>query len=186
MKSVSVAGGKLAAVCLVCALCISAVHALTAPVARRNASRELDATLRSLSGGGAVGDERPVEQAFPVRTLYPVRDKAGKIESYIVVLEGKGYGGTLPLMARYAPNGAILAVLLRENQETPGMGKRAEEPGYMKIFIGTGGTRPVPSRMGQLEPEAADGVSGATVTFAGIGKALDAGSRFVGSGGGLR
>jgi electron transport complex protein RnfG len=173
------AGGKLALVCLVCALTLGIVNALTAPVIKANAVREDRAALNRLSGGGVVGEARVVGGSEYVRLFYPVRDKAGKAASYIIRLAGRGYGGDLPLLAGYKADGQILSVVLTDSDETPGLGKRAESPAYMRKFIGAGAAKPVPTRKNQLSEEDADAVSGSTVTFIGIGKALEAGSKFV-------
>ena len=69
------------------------------------------------------------------------------------------------------------------NAETPGLGKEAENPSYMEMFIGHGGEEDVPTGTSDLEPAEADAVSGATLTFLGIARALEAGSDYVASGG---
>ncbi len=65
-----------------------------------------------------------------------------------------------------------------DNQETPGLGKEAENPEYMKKYIGTGEDSPVPVRKSQLSQEDADAITGASITFMGIGKALASASDY--------
>ena len=67
---------------------------------------------------------------------------------------------------------------LMSNTETVGFGKKAENPSYMEIFKGYGDDEPVPATKADLGPDV-DVVSGATVTFSGITKALDLGSDLV-------
>ena len=89
------------------------------------------------------------------------------------------------ILANYSSDGEVTAVVLMENQETPGLGKKAEKPEYMDKFIGTGGgAGDVPVRKGQLPQGEADAITGATVTFIGIAKALHTGSAFVKENGG--
>ena len=109
----------------------------------------------------------------------------------------------MKLLAAYDSKGTILDVRLLDNDETPGLGKKAEASGYMDKFRGTGGSgRPVPVTkemllgeksqgegsgkltfggwfLGEVEGDTTDSVSGATITFVGISKALDQGSRFI-------
>lgn len=76
-------------------------------------------------------------------------------------------------------DGEVFSVVLMENQETPGLGKEAEKESYMEKFTGKGDDEEIPVRKGMLSQEQADSISGATITFVAIGKALKAGSEFV-------
>ena len=92
---------------------------------------------------------------------------------------GSGYGGDMRILAGYRSDGEVFAARLMRNNETPGLGKQAEEPGYMEKYTGHGDEEPIPTRPDQLPPEQADSVSGATITFISIGEALAAGSDFL-------
>ena len=85
----------------------------------------------------------------------------------------------MDIMAGIRQSGEVFSVLLMDNQETPGLGKKAEADGYMDKYIGTGGDSPVPVSKDQLQKDEADAVSGATITFIGIGQALSDGSNFI-------
>jgi electron transport complex protein RnfG len=97
----------------------------------------------------------------------------------VLELEGSGYGGEMRILARYDGEGAIRAVKLMDNTETPGLGKKAETPTYMDKFIGTGAPEePVPVRKDMLASSEADAVTGATITFLGISQALAEGAQY--------
>jgi electron transport complex protein RnfG len=114
-----------------------------------------------------------------VVTRYPVLED-GKERGSLLELVGTGYGGDLKILARYDASGEVRAVKLMEDEETPGLGKKAESPGYMDKFIGTGTAgNPVPTRKDMLAGGEADAITGATITFLGVSKALAEGSRFV-------
>jgi electron transport complex protein RnfG len=84
------------------------------------------------------------------------------------------------VLARVDGNGTIRAVRLMDNSETPGLGKKAENPDYMNKFIGTGGPdHPVPVRKSSLSAAEADAVTGATITFLGVSRALAEGARYI-------
>jgi electron transport complex protein RnfG len=106
--------------------------------------------------------------------------EGGKPVGMLLQLTGSGYGGDLKILARYQLDGAIVAVELLEDSETPGLGKKAESPSYMEKFVGTGSPeKPVPVRKDMLSAQQADAVTGATITFMGISKALADGAAYV-------
>jgi electron transport complex protein RnfG len=92
----------------------------------------------------------------------------------------------MTMLAGYTIEGEVIGVQLLDNAETPGLGKKAEEPGYMDKFIGTGADSSIPTRKSDLAPAQADAVSGSTITFSGIANALVDGSQFAEQQGGAQ
>lgn len=174
-------GVKLALICTVAAVVLGLVNAVTAPVIVENRERALAEGLASIvsqSGlaGATVGEPQQLPATESATNAYPVRTADGSVGGYVVQLVGTGYGGDMQMLAGYYPDGELFSARLMENQETPGLGKKAESPGYMDKFIGTGADSPVPTSKGDLPPAEADGITGATITFLGIGRALADGS----------
>jgi electron transport complex protein RnfG len=97
----------------------------------------------------------------------------------VVRLIGQGYGGDMVILAGVRPDGEIFSAELMQNKETPGLGKEAEKEGYMEKYTGTGDDEPVPVRKDMLSQEQADAITGSTITFIGIGRALQEGSAYV-------
>ena len=93
-------------------------------------------------------------------------------------LKSMGYGGDLIILGNFKTNGEIIDAKLMEDAETPGLGKKAENAEYMNKFKGTGADKPVPVKKTMLESSDADAVTGATITFTGVSKALEYGSEF--------
>jgi electron transport complex protein RnfG len=119
-----------------------------------------------------------VPESTVVVTRYPVI-KEGQSTGMLLELEGSGYSGEMKILARYEEDGTIRAVRLMDNTETPGLGKKAENPAYMEKFLGTGSAAtPVPVRKDMLQTGDADAVTGATITFLGISKALAEGAEY--------
>lgn len=200
MKNIQllIVGLKLCAICAVAALCLSLLNEVTEPqILARKVQEEKDA-LAWLVPGGNPGEKVMVDPEAMVRAYYPIASG----ESYVLDLRGSGYGGDMKILAAYRTDGSILSVRLLDNQETPGLGKRAESPSYMEKFLDTGDPGdPIPTSKEMLqsgtsavgEPTAAgfqwfpigaagagtDTVSGATITFLGVSRALEAGSEFV-------
>ena len=202
-----VLGLRLCLICAVAALCLGLLNEVTEPaIVARKVQEEKDA-LAWLIPEGRPGEKVAVEGDAAVTAYYPV-SVAGSSERYILDLRGAGYGGDMKILAAYMPDGTLLGAKLLDNQETPGLGKRAESPTYMDMFAGRGSAdAPVPvskEMLGSGGGEGAagssaaaesrgrfrffprgaaeggtDAVSGATVTFLGVSRALAAGAAYV-------
>ena len=176
MNDLVLIGGKLAIICLVAALALGIVNAITAPEIVRVKERQLQAALDQVSIGGSIGEVIEVKSGA-VDSYYPLNMSGGL--GYVIKLIGIGYGGDMEILTSYRESGKILAVTLMDNAETPGLGKEAERPQYMEMFVSHGGESDIPTSKQELETREADAISGATITFLGIGEALSAGERFV-------
>ncbi len=165
--------GKLALICAISALLLGMVNSITEPAIAIRKAAELKAALENLLETGTPGAIEELEDAGSIQARYPVVGA----DAWILEFTGKGYGGDMKILASYETDGTVMDVVLMDNSETPGLGKKAESHGYMDKFIGTGGDSPVPVTKNELE--APDAVSGATITFAGIAGPLKEGSEYV-------
>lgn len=172
-------GSKLAVICAVAAIALGIVNAITEPNIIKMKKEKLEAALEKVSGGMKVGDYVAVKDNPIVNGYYPLSNSDNKITGYICRLTGIGYGGDLKLISGISSRGKILSAILLEDLETPGLGQEAEKQSYMVKYIGTGQDKPVPVRKTQLSPKDADAVTGASITFMGVGKALAAGSEYI-------
>lgn len=163
---------RLGIIGAVAALLLAVINNFTEPVIAERKAAELEAALTVLAAGGrpGAGEMNPAEG---VNQRWPISSGG-----WILELDAVGYGGPMTVVASYGADGAILVSRLMDNGETVGFGKKAEEDSYMEIFVGSGGDRPVPADKAALGADA-DVVSGATVTFSGISKALSRGSDLV-------
>ena len=179
MKTILITGLKLFGICAVAALALGAVNSITEPRIAQYKIEQLRQALAELTPDAQAGEAVEVAENPVVATRYPVLEDGQEVGS-LLELVGTGYGGDMKILARYDRSGEIRAVKLMDNEETPGLGKKAESPGYMDKFIGTGTAGdPVPTRKDMLPASEADAVTGATITFLGVAKALAEGSRFV-------
>ncbi|MBA7628986.1 Ion-translocating oxidoreductase complex subunit G [subsurface metagenome] len=179
MKKILISGGKLFSICAVAALTLGVINAITEPVIEHRKIIELERALLELAPDAETGAVSVPDENLNVRAVYPLA-KGGKEAGYILELFGIGYSGDMKILARFAADGSIASVKLMDNLETPGLGKKAEDPAYMRKFLGTGGSaRPVPVRKDMLTGAQADAITGATITFLGISKALAKGSRYI-------
>ncbi|MBN1525581.1 MAG: FMN-binding protein [Spirochaetales bacterium] len=110
-----------------------------------------------------------------VRAMFPLK-KGDEISGFILEIWGVGYGGDIKMFGVYDKDGTVRDALILKDAETPGLGKKARDKGYMDKYIGTK-TRTVPVIKAMLDNP--DAVTGATITFTGVGDALRNGSRYI-------
>ncbi|MCK9286597.1 MAG: FMN-binding protein [Sphaerochaetaceae bacterium] len=184
MKRFLTVGMTLALICAVAATTLAAVNAITKNKIIAYEQEVVEDALSVVAKGLAIGQLNQSEDPS-ILEYYQLMNASNGIEGYIVMVLGSGYGGEMTVLASYAVDGSVMAAKLLGNAETPGLGKKAEADGYMDKFIGTGGnSSPVPVKKTELGNTDAESISGATVTFSGIAKALAYGSAFVTSMGG--
>lgn len=177
MKSMLKVGLTLALICAVAATALAAVNLVTKDRIAQYEFEVVQNALLEVADGYNVGELQEVADEI-VREYYPLANAAQELQGYILMLSGNGYGGEMSIMASYDVDGQILGVKLLANSETPGLGKKAEQDSYMEMFVGTGSRSLVPVKKNDLAPAAAESISGATVTFNSIAKALAYGSEY--------
>ena len=103
-----------------------------------------------------------------VEAVYVVED-GGVPLGYCVNLNSGGFGGDINMMVGVSQNGKIVGVSIVSMSETPGLGTKVNDRGYLSQYIGQ-------SSMLVLGADI-DGISGATVSskavLAGVNEAVD-------------
>lgn len=165
---------------LICAfftLLLALVNRLTAPHIEQNRIKALYSGLNEIVSDGEIDTsigEVSVNKGNVV-SYYPV-NKNGTISGYVLSLNASGYGGDFSLIAYYDLRGTVKGVKMLENSETPGIGKKYEDASLIGLF--TNYNR-IPLSKSDLDSDDASIVSGASVTFSGISKALQEGEAFI-------
>jgi len=164
-------------ICAVSAGILGYINGITAPVISENSRIETENAFIAIAGGydfdvneQREGDGGSIKYAIPLKS-------GNAIKGYILGLGGKGYGGDFIVVASFASDGSVISAKMMANSETSGLGKKSEESWYMKMFEGLGGEKPLPASKSDLENPSL--VSGASVTFNGVSKALRSGSEYV-------
>jgi Predicted NADH:ubiquinone oxidoreductase, subunit RnfG len=183
MKQYLKVGGILFLICAAAALCLALVNSITAPQIALNVQQKTEDALLKVSAGYALGAKAEGDGEAVVYTI-ELTDPSGAVKGYITELTGAGYGGTFSLVASYDRDGVLLDAMMMGNSETPGLGKKSEESWYMDLFRGKGSDKPLPLKKSDLESSEAAAVSGASVTFGAVSRALNHGSEYVKSLGG--
>lgn len=172
-------------ICAIAALLLAVINDITAPVIAVNIQKETEEALSAVSSGLTLGNKTEVNENGIVYYI-ELLDNSGNVGGFITELTGAGYGGTFSLVASYDSEGVLLDAKMMGNSETPGLGKKSEESWYMEMFKGKGGDVALPLKKSDLDGASADAVSGATVTFSAVSRALQTGSSYVKTLGGVR
>ncbi len=187
MRNILKISGKLALICAVAAIALAFVNQITAPKIEAYNKEKLIQALSAVSNNYKISEisvpvyvgESGTNSEFSSVNEYYTLTENGILVGYILSVTANGYGGPMDMIIGYEKNGEVLQARLLKNAETPGLGKEAEKSEYMEVFLSKGASDPIPLRKNQLPPEHADAISGATITFSGVAKALYSGSEFV-------
>ena len=172
--------------CLVCAVAAGVMGSVAVMTKEPIAKAKVQKISDGLRAVLPPFNNNPMED---VRTYR--EDDGSEAEFYRAFQDGKlvgvvakvataiGYGGRMDGLVSFTPDGKIRTVIVTGHNETPGLGKKAEEDWYMAMFQGKGGTEPIPTAKSMLPADLNAQVSGATITFTGVSSALAAGSEYV-------
>ncbi len=168
----------LGSICAVSAILLALFNMITKPVIDEYELNAKLAARQEVSCGLKVEEEIPVVDSNNVLAVCPLSEN-GKITGYVLELKDHGYGGEINVTASYDVKGKIMAVKFGSNSETPGVGKRYEDSDKLVMFEGKGSEIDIPATKKILSTEETALVTGATVTFLGISRALKTGSEYV-------
>ncbi len=159
----------LAIICLVSALTLASINSVTSPIIEKLKKQNLEQALLKVSKGKRILEK--IEVNDKVVNYYYKIEGGG----YLLSLNANGYGGPMSILASYDKDYNLVSSKLMENGETPGLGKKAENPSYMDMYLGN----VIPTSKSMLSDEKAASVSGASITFTGIAKALAKGQKYI-------
>lgn len=172
----------LVLVCLVAAFALAGVHAKTAPIVAQQEAQALQEGLAQVLPGAARFEAVPAErlsQAGPaVKAAWRGLDGSGQSRGVVVEAAPSGYGGAIRMLVGIQPDGTVQQMtILAAGGETPGLGSKATEPGFVKQFAG------LKAKIGLAKGRAPQGneiqaVTGATISstavLEGVNQALAA------------
>lgn len=90
----------------------------------------------------------------------------GKPAGYVVKVTEQGYGGDLEVLIGIGADSCIKAVQILSHSETPGLGAKAADPGFLDQYSGI-------SADGPVEADDVDAVTGATITSDAVRSAVN-------------
>ncbi|MCL2105865.1 MAG: FMN-binding protein [Oscillospiraceae bacterium] len=117
----------LTLICLCVAGALAAVNALTAAPIAANEKRGADLARQQIFPGAE----------FESGGDYFIAKKDGAVIGYCVETEAQGYGGAIKVATGLGPQGDIVRVqVVACDGETPGLGTKVKEEGFLGQFIG--------------------------------------------------
>jgi len=125
---------KLLLICVVTALLLACVNALTADRIADNITKEKQEAISAIFPG-STESKSATPVAKNVTSLHLVYSN-GKAIGYVAEVAPLGFGGELTLMVGVNVNGAVEGVKLIAHSETPGLGSRVGDAGYLSQYIG--------------------------------------------------
>jgi len=102
--------------------------------------------------------ESSVDQSFPA-------------VGYAFMTDGKGYGGKIGILVGLETNRALRGIRVISHQETPGLGAKITDTGFLDQFVGL-----VPAQLALArDGGAVDAITGATISSRAVAEGISAG-----------
>ncbi len=143
-------------------LAVSVTHYFTADAIAAAETRALTQSIEAVLPG-AIPGEGVAADGEVAMTYYDCADAAGDPLGRAYRVTAAGYGGTLVVLVGIRTDGSIGGVRILESSETPGMGKKAEDPAFYTQYDGQSGTLTV-IRSGAAADGQISAIAGATIT----------------------
>lgn len=120
----------LLVLCLAVSAAVSVTNFFTADlIAAQNEAKITDGLALLLPG--TTGK---VETECDTFTYYDCTDSDGAALGRVYLIKPKGYGGPISLMIGIKPDATVIGISILSSSETPGMGKKAENPDFYGQF----------------------------------------------------
>lgn len=164
----------LFAISFICTLLLVLCNALTEDrIAKLQLEAENAAKIEVLPG--AV--EFETADAPDIAESYIGKDAGGNTIGYCFKAEPAGFGGAITMMVGITKDGAVSGVKITSLAETPGLGAKATDAGWISQFAGKNGEISV-VKTGSTKDNEINAISGATITSkavaSGVNSALKA------------
>ena len=149
---------SLLLICLFTTGILAVVNAMTEGPIAANMAAQADSSRQEIFPGARFLDNGDYFTAL---------EPSGALLGYSFETQGKGYGGAIHVTVGLDPDGNILKVqVVAADDETPGLGQRVREAGFLNQFIGKSGALSLGKDV--------DGVTGATYSSQGVVDAVNA------------
>ncbi|MCX7779475.1 MAG: RnfABCDGE type electron transport complex subunit G [Negativicutes bacterium] len=121
---------NLTITCFISGAIIAGTYAITEPAAAAQRIKAKNDAMREL-----VKDADSFKAVEGKEGWY-AGIKDGKVIAYVVPASGKGYAGTIEMLAAVTPDGKAMDFKVLKHAETPGLGDKMTEPKFRKQFSG--------------------------------------------------
>ncbi|MDO4798307.1 MAG: FMN-binding protein [Coriobacteriales bacterium] len=155
----------LVVICVVAAALLAVVHQVTEPVITQAEEQKALGIYTSLFPNASTFEDTGHTSDSCLEVMR-AQDASNKTIGYVVVAQGKGYGGQVPLVVAFDAEGTVLDLVAMDNDETPGLGSKACDPTYLDQYVGKSAH--------ELGEGDVDLISGATITSKAVLSAFNA------------
>lgn len=119
---------NLAVTCFISGVIIAGTYAITEPAAEAQRVKAKNDAMKEL-----VKDADSFKSVDGKDGWYQgIKD--GKVIAYVVPASGKGYAGTIEMLAAVTPDGKAIDFKVLKHAETPGLGDKMVEPKFRNQF----------------------------------------------------
>lgn len=141
----------LLSICIAVGLLLSGINRMTKDTIAANEEAARNASYYAALPDADSFTDLPCETEGVTAALH-----ADNNTGYVISAGSRGYGGIVTAVVAFSESGDITNVVMMCDTETPGMGSKAAEPGFIANFTG----KPAePQTLEQI-----DAISGATIT----------------------
>lgn len=114
---------------------LAVINGLTAPVIESNKEKEKSEAITAIFGSFDRTEEAERSLSAPVTAVYEVYG-ADRLAGYCVFVTESGFGGNLEIMVGADVSGKLIGIQLLDMSETPGVGSKISDSGYLASYIG--------------------------------------------------
>ncbi len=132
---------------------------------------DFEETFQSLLPEADSFEDGPVSAVEGIGGIWVAKSGSDEI-GHVVISDGSGFAGTVPVVVAFNPDQTIAGVSIRDTSETEGYGKGAEDPAFLDQFTGMPGDQEF-TLTDEEGKTRFDQVSGATATSIAIKDALN-------------
>lgn len=123
----------LTVICIVVSGLLAVTNSATAPVIEANNKAIADqARIELLPDADSFTQVEYTDPEGIITEVYEADNGAG----YVISGAASGYGGALPVMIGIKADGTITMIKVMDNSETPGVGKKTQDPAFTDQFEG--------------------------------------------------
>lgn len=176
--------GPLLIITLVAGLALGVTNALTRDaIERQNQSKQEQARQAVFPGAefesaeARLADIRAQDERFSAVSgaYYAIVD--GQRRGCVILLQGKGYGGSLELTVGVTADGTVAGVVLGSHSETPGLGANATGEDFLGQFAGKQAPLTVVKGKATADDQI-EALTSATITSRGVTDAVNLAAKF--------
>lgn len=169
-------------VCFIVSISLAFTHALTKGKIEERARLDAEnARIEVLSSANTFKEVEDLDAILGGKPGLSLIKEAyiglnnGSETGYVFVASSKGYGGNIKITIGINRQGKLTGVKIGDNNETPGLGKKAADKPFLSQLVGITPQEPLSVVKGKsTKPEEVEAISGATITSKAVVDAVQA------------